>query len=101
MKQITWLRSLAIVGAILSSVFVIAEAQPKINEEKIAELKAAGFETDPAVFQQLATGGRPKGRWKEGLTFEGIEPMPWLKSATSWMPGTEEIQADEEVRLTH
>jgi ribonuclease BN (tRNA processing enzyme) len=35
------------------------------------------------------------GRWKEGLMFDGIEPMPWLKSAANWFPNTEEIQPDE------
>ena len=39
------------------------------------------------------------GRWKEGLTFEGIEPMPWLKSAANWMPGSEDIQPNE-IRVT-
>lgn len=27
------------------------------------------------------SGGVPMGRWKEGLTFEGISPQPWLTSA--------------------
>lgn len=100
MKLKTWLTNLAIIGLMLSSAaVVVAEKQPKIDPKKIAELEAAGFETNPEVFQQLATGGKPMGRWKEGLTFDGIEPMPWLKSATNWMPGTEEIQADE-IRVT-
>ena len=83
MKIKAWLTNLAIVGSILSSTWVAAEEQPKLDPKKIAELKAAGFETAPEVFQQLATGGKPMGRWKEGLTFDGIEPMPWLKSATN------------------
>ncbi len=33
------------------------------------------------------TGGVPMGRWKEGLLFEGVRPMPWLKSAANWFPG--------------
>ncbi|MCA0932969.1 MBL fold metallo-hydrolase [Lutimonas saemankumensis] len=45
------------------------------------------------------TGGVPMGRWKEGLMFEGVRPMPWLKSAANWFPGTEEIQPDE-IRVT-
>jgi ribonuclease Z len=44
-------------------------------------------------------GGVPMGRWKEGLTFEGIAPQPWLKSAANWFPGTEEVQP-EEMRIT-
>ena len=45
------------------------------------------------------TGGVPGGRWKEGLLFEGVRPMPWLKSAANWFPGTEEVQPDE-MRVT-
>ena len=39
------------------------------------------------------------GRWKEGLTFDGVAPMPWLKSAANWFPKTEEVQPDE-IRVT-
>ena len=45
------------------------------------------------------SGGVPGGRWKEGLLFEGVKPMPWLKSAANWFPGTEEVQP-EEMRVT-
>ncbi len=45
------------------------------------------------------TGGVPMGRWKEGLLFEGVRPMPWLKSAANWFPGTEEVQPNE-MRIT-
>ena len=31
--------------------------------------------------------------------FDGIAPMPWLKSASNWFPGTEEVQPDE-IRVT-
>ncbi len=44
-------------------------------------------------------GGVPMGRWNEGLLFEGVRPMPWLKSAANWFPGTEEVQPDE-MRVT-
>lgn len=64
----------------------------KIGETQIP---SDGFETDPDVFQQIATAGIPNGRWKEGLMFEGVEPMPWLKSASNWFPNTEEVQSDE------
>ncbi|MBR1241314.1 hypothetical protein JQ634_07345, partial [Bradyrhizobium sp. AUGA SZCCT0240] len=30
---------------------------------------------------------------------DGIAPMPWLKSAANWTPGTEEVQP-EEIRVT-
>jgi len=49
--------------------------------------------------QRIATAGLPMGRWKEGLMFEGIAPMPWMKSAAVWYPGTEEVQPDE-MRIT-
>lgn len=55
--------------------------------------------TDPEKIKQVFTDGVPLGRWKEGLMFEGIEPMPWLKSAANWFPNTEEIQP-EEMRIT-
>jgi len=45
------------------------------------------------------TGGVPLGRWKEGLLYEGVRPMPWLKSAANWFPGTEEVQPNE-MRIT-
>ena len=45
--------------------------------------------------QAALSGGVPMGRWKEGLTFEGISPQPWLKSAANWFPGTEDVQPNE------
>jgi ribonuclease BN (tRNA processing enzyme) len=49
--------------------------------------------------QNALTGGVPMGRWTEGLLFEGVAPMPWLKSAANWFPGTEEVQPNE-IRVT-
>lgn len=49
--------------------------------------------------QSALTGGVPDGRWKEGLLFDGVRPMPWMKSAANWFPGTEDIQP-EEIRVT-
>ena len=49
--------------------------------------------------QKALSGGVPMGRWDEGLLFEGIRPMPWLKSAANWYPGTEDIQPNE-IRVT-
>lgn len=48
---------------------------------------------------RVLTGGVPNGRWKEGLLFDGVRPMPWMKSAANWFPGTEEVQPDE-IRVT-
>ena len=55
--------------------------------------------SDPEILKRLLMGGVPGGRWKEGLMFAGIEPMPWLKSAANWMPNTEEVHPDE-IRIT-
>ena len=99
MKIIAWLTNLTLVGTILFSVCAVAQEPPKIDPEKLEQLKAAGFETNPEVFKELATGGRPMGCWKEGLMFEGIEPMPWLKSAANWAPRSEDVQPDE-IRVT-
>ena len=95
----TWLAKLVMIGVILSSVSAASQDQAEIDPQKMAELEAAGFETNSEVFKQLATGGQPMGRWKEGLTFDGIEPMPWLKSAANWTPRSEEIQPNE-IRVT-
>ena len=58
-------------------------AAPRQEPSSEADIKAALF------------GGVPDGRWKEGLLFEGIRPMPWVKSAANWFPGTEEVQPNE------
>ena len=57
---------------------------------------------DPSSVEDITaalTGGVPMERWKEGLLFDGIRPMPWLKSAANWFPGTEEVQPNE-MRVT-
>lgn len=57
-------------------------------------------EPSPEADQMRAlSGGVPGDRWKEGLLYEGVRPMPWLKSAANWLPGTEEVQPDE-MRVT-
>lgn len=76
-----------------------AVAQETPNAENLNKLAAEGYETDPGVLKEVATGGLPMGRWKEGLTFDGVAPMPWLKSASNWFPKTEEVQP-EEIRVT-
>jgi ribonuclease BN (tRNA processing enzyme) len=58
-----------------------------------------GTPSSEADMKAALTGGVPMGRWKEGLMFEGVEPMPWLKSAANWFPGTEEVQPHE-MRVT-
>jgi ribonuclease Z len=88
-----------ILGWVLTSSALLAQQAPEIDPEVLKKLEAAGYETDPKVFKNIATAGVPMGRWKEGLMFDGIEPMPWLKSAANWFPGTEEVQT-EEIRVT-
>ena len=43
---------------------------------RLRKLSAEGYEANPLVLEQVASGGQPLGRWKEGLTMEGVEPMP-------------------------
>lgn len=70
-----------------------------LTAEQLQELEKKGFQADPKVLKEIATAGQPMGRWKEGLMFDGISPMPWLKSAANWIPGTEQVQPDE-IRVT-
>jgi hypothetical protein len=70
-----------------------------LTPEALKKLGEAGYQADPQILARIATGGQPLGRWKEGLMFEGIAPMPWLKSAANWFPGTEELQPGE-IRVT-
>ena len=71
----------------MSATGALAEAVPVQEPSSQEDITAA------------LSGGVPGGRWKEGLTFEGIAPHPWLKSAANWFPGTEEVQP-EEMRIT-
>lgn len=96
-----------VAGALLFSpardLLVMKVAAQKVHAEGLDAGPPAGvpgdFETDPAVLAEIATGGQPLGRWRDGLTFEGLEPMPWLKSAVNWYPKTEKVQP-EEIRVT-
>ena len=85
------------IGLSLASAEVAAQTGP--DAEQLKKLAAAGYESDPAKLKAVATGGTPMGRWKEGLTFDGVAPMPWLKSAANWFPKTEDVQPDE-IRVT-
>ncbi len=99
MKVIFCVTKFLTLGLVLVSFAAYAQKASEIDPEVLAKLEASGFETDPEVFKKIATSGLPLGRWKEGLTFDGIEPMPWLKSAANWFPGAEEVQP-EEIRVT-
>ena len=74
-------------------------AEVETNVELLKKLNAEGYEANPLVLRDIGTGGQPLGRWKEGLTFEGVEPMPWLKSSANWFPKTEQVQPGE-IRVT-
>ena len=76
-----------LIGCFFLAGFVFAEPIPVQKPSSEADIGA------------VLTGGVPMGRWKEGLLFEGVRPMPWLKSAANWFPGTEEVQPDE-MRVT-
>ena len=93
---------LLLIGTAMSGLGSAAFAQaggPSLTAEQLQELEKKGFQADPKVLKEVATAGQPLGRWKEGLMFDGISPMPWLKSAANWTPGTEEVQP-QEIRVT-
>lgn len=86
MKKFTTFSSSILACLALTGV-AIAEPPPVQDVSSEQDIKAA------------LTGGVPMNRWKEGLLFEGVSPMPWLKSAANWFPGTEEVQP-QEMRVT-
>jgi len=65
----------------------------------IAEPPPIQTPSSKADIQAALSGGVPGDRWNEGLLFDGVKPMPWLKSAANWFPGTEDVQP-EEMRVT-
>ena len=67
MKFTNLIVKLAVVAALLLPINVFAQEKPGIPQEVLEQLEAAGYESNPEVFKQLTTGGRPMGRWKEGL----------------------------------
>lgn len=80
MKNIALMALLAF-SFLLNTAGAYAKGIEKVSTEE--EIKAALF------------GGVPNGRWKEGLLFEGIAPMPWLKSAANWVPRSEKVKPNE------
>ena len=72
-KSIKSLSALA-VAATLFATNAFGQAPPVQEPSSQEDIEAA------------LTGGVPMGRWKEGLTFEGISPQPWLKSAARLSP---------------
>ena len=78
---------LGIIASALCLTFIPAEGQERQEP------------SSPEDQMNVLTGGVPNGRWKEGLLFDGVRPMPWMKSAANWFPGTEEVQPNE-IRVT-
>jgi ribonuclease Z len=80
-----------LINMILISVVMcgVATAEP-------VPVQTPSSETD---VKEALTGGVPMDRWKEGLLFDGVRPMPWLQSAANWFPGTEDVQPNE-MRVT-
>ena len=78
-----------------ASVFASAIVLALFGSALMAKPPAVQTPSSEADVQAALSGGVPAGRWKEGLMFEGIEPMPWLKSAANWFPNTEEVQPNE------
>ena len=84
-------------GLVLATTYVAVQVPATTTQPKAPA--AGDYETNPETLRAIATGGSPMGRWKEGLTFDGVAPMPWLKSAANWFPKTEDVQPDE-IRVT-
>ena len=94
-----WVWAVLLVVLTVTAVFGVLKYKTGMGPFQLLRVQQGGFQTDPEILKALATGGQPMGRWKEGLMFDGVEPMPWLKSAANWIPGTEEVQKDE-IRVT-
>ena len=90
-----WLWAVLLVLVTVTAVFGFIKFKTGLGPFQLLKVQQGGFQTDPQILQALATAGQPMGRWKEGLMFDGVSPMPWLKSAANWFPGTEEVQAGE------
>ena len=68
------------------------------NKDMLKKVKAQeknGYQADWNVIAEIVDGGRPLGRWQEGLLFKGILPTKGLKSAANWFPGTEDVLEDD------
>jgi ribonuclease BN (tRNA processing enzyme) len=97
LKKVT---ALSILAAFLGLGAIVTASRAQVPEETpdFTGNSLADF-ADEETMKEVASGGVPIGRWKEGLLFEGIAPQPWLTSAANWLPGSEEVQP-EEMRIT-
>src|SRR5262245_24781089 len=89
----------AVTDRVVTHKFSERLTQEGVSDADLTKWAADGFETDTGKLARVATGGQPLGRWKEGLMFDGMAPMPWMKSAVNWYPKTETVQPDE-MRVT-
>ena len=87
-----WRRASILLAACLAA----ATAVGPVRAQQSGEPKRL---TDAQMLNQVATQAQPQGRWKDGLTFDGLEPMPWLKNTVNWYPGIEAVQPNE-IRVT-
>ncbi|WP_394150110.1 guanitoxin biosynthesis MBL fold metallo-hydrolase GntH [Vibrio maritimus] len=60
------------------------------SPEEIHAILQGGLKTDIQTGEEL---------WKEGLMFDGIEPMDHMVTAANWFPRTEQVQHNE-MRVT-
>ncbi len=92
-----WVWPVVVVLSVVGLVFAVTAQVP----DKTADYSGNKPEdfADETTMKEVASGGVPMGRWKEGLMFDGIHPQPWLKSAANWFPKTEDVQPDE-MRIT-
>lgn len=97
LKKVT---ALSILAAVLGLGLTVPASYAQVSNETpdFSGKSPADFAAEETM-KEVAIGGVPMGRWKEGLLFEGISPQPWLTSAANWFPGTEEVQPDE-MRIT-
>lgn len=74
-----------------------------VDAEKLKQQQGKIY-SSPQEIMRVLTGGvkNPTGKqelWKEGLMFDGVEPMAHMVSAANWFPGTEKVQPNE-MRVT-
>ncbi|WP_299589193.1 guanitoxin biosynthesis MBL fold metallo-hydrolase GntH [uncultured Microbulbifer sp.] len=74
-----------------------------IDIEKLKQKKGKLYSSEEEIRRVLSGGvNNPTGEkqlWKEGLMFQGIEPMEHMISAANWFPRTEKLQPNE-MRVT-
>lgn len=75
-----------------SFIFAASHIKDDNNQHSVMVKRRPSSE---AEIKATLFAGVPGNQWKEGLLFDGVRPMPWLKSAANWFPGTEKVQPHE------